>query len=392
MKPDHQRVHELFARYLEGRLSDVEKNEFWGYVADPLFGSVFKQLLSQGFENEKESGVLDEQAQRRILTHIYTRDTPVIQTKRFNWISYAAAVAFMVLVGSWFFLHDQIGKRHDQLVQLSDEDIKPGGNHAILKLADGRTLLLNEDQSGIVLSGEQITYEDGNPLINLHAEGQPGESAPWLELTTPRGGTYQLTLPDGTNVWLNAGSVLRYPIRFDRERRVVELSGEAYFDVAQLEVKNRKVPFMVKTNVQAVEVLGTQFNLSAYTDDMDVKTTLVEGSVRITSATDQYTPLLLKPSQQSVSDGEKVVINTVDVRPFVAWKEGYFHFKNTPFTEVIIQVARWYDIDFAYKGEAPAETFSGKISRNISLQALLKFFEGSEIQFTLVGGKLIIGQ
>src|SRR5690606_2701987 len=119
-------------------------------------------------------------------------------------------------------------------------------------LADGRKIALNEDQSGIVLAGAEITYQDGNSLANLDAEDTPEGSVQWLELTTPRGGTYQVTLPDGTDVWLNAGSVLRYPIRFSREQREVELSGEAYFDVTQLRIKNRKVPFLVKTMGQTV--------------------------------------------------------------------------------------------------------------------------------------------
>lgn len=392
MEQDHQRIRHLIVLYLEGNLSGMDDAEFWSYVEDPSFESVIKQLLSEKLEHETAHKVLDEQVQARILNRIYNHGTPRIRRKRLKWLPYAAAAILIAAIGTGLFLYDRLNQPGSQLVQLPGGDIQPGGNRAVLRLADGRKILLNEDQSGIVLSDEEITYKGGDPLANLNAGDQSDGSVPWLELTTPKGGTYQVTLPDGTNVWLNAGSVLRYPARFDREQRTVELLGEAYFEVAQLRARNRKVPFLVKTPEQTVEVLGTKFNLSAYADDANVKTTLVEGSVRIASATDQYRPIVLKPGQQSVQEAGILAVADVDVRPFFAWKEGYFHFKSTPFSDVVKQMTRWYDIDVVFKGSVPIQTFSGKMSRNVSLQNVLKFFEGSGVKFTVEDGKLIVNE
>lgn len=390
MTQDQQRIRHLVTLYLEGRLSDMDEAEFWGYVEDPSFEPIIKQLLSEKFGTETVRTGLDDQAQARILDRIYKSDTLRIRPKRFGWLPYAAAAVLIVGMGVGFFLYERLSQPDSEVVQLPSEDVQPGGNRAVLTLADGRRILLNEDQSGIVLSNDEITYKDGNSLANLDARSHLEGPMQWLELTTPRGGAYQVTLPDGTDVWLNAGSVLRYPIRFDREQRTVELSGEAYFEVAQLRIKNRKVPFLVKTTEQTVEVLGTKFNLSAYADDANVKTTLVEGSVRVASATDQYTPIVLKPGQQSIQEIGSVAVAAVDVRPFIAWKEGYFHFKSTPFPDVIKQMTRWYDIDVVFKGDAPTQTFSGKMSRNVSLQSVLKFFEGSGVSFVVANGKLMV--
>ena len=391
MKRDYQRINQLITQYLEGSLSVMHEAEFWGYVEDPSFESVIKQLLSEKLKSEPNLIELDEQAQVRILNHIYKQEEPHKQPKRFNWLPYVAAAVLIAMIGTGLFLYTQTNLPDTQVVQLPHEDIQPGGNRAVLKLADGRQILLNEGQSGIVLSNEEITYKDGNPLADLNAGNQLEGPVQWLELATPRGGTYQVTLPDGTDVWLNAGSVLRYPIRFDSKRRVVELSGEAYFDVAHLQIKNKRIPFLVKTADQTVEVLGTQFNLSAYADDANVKTTLVKGSVRIASAErNEYAPIVLKPGQQSVYEAGSVAVATVDVRPFIAWKEGYFHFKSTPFPEVIKQMTRWYDIEIVFEGDMPIQTFSGKMSREVSLQNVLKFFEGSGVNFTIVNGKLIV--
>lgn len=390
MEQEHQRIRQLIAQYLEGNLSDVDEAEFWGYVEDPSFEAVIKQILSEKLENETNPTALDKYTQIRILNQIYNDGKPSVRLKKWRWLPYAAAV-LITAMGVGLFLYDRLSQPADhEVVQGPSEDIQPGGNRAILTLADGREILLNEGQSGIVLSDEEIKYKDGDPLASLNAHDQSDGSIPWLELKTPKGGTYQVTLPDGTDVWLNAGSALRYPARFDREQRTVELSGEAYFEVAQVRVKSRKVPFFVKTTEQTVEVLGTQFNLSAYADDADVKTTLVEGSVRIASATDQYRPILLKPGQQSVQKAGTLAVAEVDVRPFFAWKEGYFHFKSTPFSDVVKQMTRWYDIDVVFKGSVPTQTFSGKMSRDVSLQNVLKFFEGSGVKFTVKDGKLIV--
>ncbi|WP_262245690.1 FecR family protein [Parapedobacter soli] len=391
MGHDHQRIRQLIAQYLEGKLSAVDEEEFWGYVEDPSFEPVIKQLLSEKLESGTAPVVLDDDVQARILNQVYNHGSSRIRSKRLRWLPYAAAAVFIAFVGVGFLLYDQQSQLQTEVAQVAAEDIQPGGNKAVLTLADGRKMVLKEDQSGIVLAGNEITYKDGDPLTDLAIADQREGAVQWMELVTPKGGTYQVTLPDGTDVWLNSGSVLRYPIRFDHHRRVVELSGEAYFDVAHLRTENKGIPFLVKTTAQTVEVLGTQFNLSAYAEDASVKTTLVEGSVRITPVEgDGYAPVVLKAGQQSVAEAGNITIADVDVGPFTAWKEGYFHFKSTPFADVIKQMTRWYDIEVVFKGDAPTQTFSGKMSRNVSLKSVLNFFEGSGVDVTLVNGKLMV--
>lgn len=388
MKQDYHRIRQLVAQYLDGTLSGMDETEFWGYVDDLSFEPIIKQLLSEKLERETTPIELGEDAQIRILSRIYNHSASSIRQKRMKWLPYAAAAVLIAAIGTGFFLYNQLSQPQNQVVQLSGEDVQPGGNRAVLKLADGKTIVLNEGQSGIVLSNTEIRYGNGEPLTDIDHVAQPMPQ--WLELATPLGGTYQVTLPDSTRVWLNAGSVLRYPSRFENSERVVELLGEAYFEVAVLHNRNQKVPFLVKTDRQTVEVLGTQFNVSAYAEDEAATTTLVEGSIRIASATAEYDPVMLSPGEQSVQVGRDIAVASVDVRPFIAWKEGYFHFKSTPFRDMIMRLARWYNIELVYEGEIPLQTFSGKMSRNISLQNVLRFFKGSGIQFTVVDRKLIV--
>jgi len=246
----------------------------------------------------------------------------------------------------------------------------PGGNRAILTLAGGRRINLSETQSGIVVDQDQILYEEGAELVGLEVE----EAVP-LELSVPGGGTYQVTLADGTKVWLNAHSKLKYPSRFGSDERTVELEGEGYFSVSKRE--SGDWPFRIKVTGQTVEVLGTEFNLSAYPGEPK-KTTLVEGSVRVAPAlpptageTGHRSPVTIKPGEQAIVGEATVDVVSVDVRKYTAWKDGLFYFEHTPFDELIREIARWYDVDVVYDGAVPRETISGKMRRGLSLMTVL---------------------
>lgn len=292
---------------------------------------------------------------------------------RFRWKAFAAAAAAIVflLVGS-YVARDR--SHHDEpgVAVLTPEEILPGGNRATLTLSDGRRIDLSAEKNGVVVKNG-ITYADGSSVLSQPINGSTIEQA---RLTTPRGGQYQIVLPDGTHVWLNAASTLTYPTEFSANVREVTLEGEAYFDV----MKNDAKPFIVHTAKQRVEVLGTSFNINAYANDSFTKTTLLTGSLRVNAkANDRANErsLILVPNQQSViSDNENnIAVNDVNPELATAWKSGLFNFHGLSIKESLKQVERWYDIDVAYQGAEPEGYLGGKMSRGVKLSTFLEFLE-----------------
>lgn len=300
------------------------------------------------------------------------------------WMAAAAAiVVFLGLSVTIYLTTQEEQHRPLGLASVHNDDIAPGGNRAMLKLADGRILSLDESRDGIVIGSGEITYNDGNPLTEVAGIGGELGEMTLLELSTPKGGTYQVMLPDGTQVWLNAASTLKYPPHFSGAERVVELIGEAYFSVA----KDTKRSFKVVSARQEIQVLGTEFNVSAYPDDPESKTTLVEGKVRLSLDNNS---IELVPGEQGIVNSENLTKTNVDTEPYTAWKAGYFYFKKTPLEEILRQAARWYDVEVVYQDAVPRETFSGDIKRDVSLRGLLDILRHSTINVTLEDRTLIV--
>ncbi len=322
----------------------------------------------------------------------FSQPAPVRRITR--WLPYAAAAAILLAVG-WLLLVDS----RESAVSLAATDILPGGNRATLTLADGRVINLDEAQTGIIVGAEDITYTDGSTLAavipsaaeeslqNRRDSSTPLRSAQndgltMLSLTTPKGGTYQITLPDGSRVWLNSNSTLKYPSRFSGDERVVELTGEAFFEIRQQAGKvgaNKYSPFNVQTAGQVVQVLGTQFNLSAYPDDPETKTTLVEGKVKVTPGTQtglttddlRLTTNVLTPGQQSIVRNDNIQVETVDTEQYTAWKDGYFTSEGDVHA-LFKQIGRWYDIEVVYQGDKTAAVrFYTQLQRDLPLGDLL---------------------
>jgi ferric-dicitrate binding protein FerR (iron transport regulator) len=250
-------------------------------------------------------------------------------------------------------------------------DVAPGSDKAMLTLADGTKVALDETADGlvrefkgvkIIKQGDKVIYEFAN---------NPDANAPiaYNTISTPRGGEYQLVLPDGTRVWLNAASSLRFPTAFASSERAVELEGEGYFEVA----KRKNQPFKVVANNTTVEVLGTHFNLKAYKNEGSSQTSLLEGSVKVGNGT---TKTIIKPGEQAVV-GASATIETLqaDMEQVVAWKEGYFQFNEEDFTSVVAQLERWYDVDFNYPASLANKKFAGAIPRNSNLSQVLEMLE-----------------
>jgi len=289
-------------------------------------------------------------------------------------LSVAAATIFLFLAAGIYFWQDT--DHHNRTSLISAEQIVPGSDRATLTLADGRTVDLSAAKKGIAV-GNGIRYLDGTEVIALTAdEGKQTANTRLLTLTTPKGGQYQLSLPDGTKVWLNAASSLVYPEAFGDDIREVKLEGEAYFEVT----KARNRSFVVNTEKQRVAVLGTSFNISAYSNDEVTKTTLVTGSVRVNilaGGVTQGESRILAPNQQSVIGNQEnsLAVNSIDPRTAIAWKDGLFNFHGLGIDEAMKQIERWYDIRVRYEGPKPTGYLGGKMSRGVRLSTFLDFLE-----------------
>lgn len=359
---DKQRIQYLHDQYRRDALSAKERQEWQGILSDPHAEPILRELLYRTWDNMADADKirLKENQSEIIYQRIVRRSQPhPSKGKRISLWPQIAAVASIVLVaafGLWYYQQQQADQPDPATAY---ENILPGGNKATLTLADGRSIDLSETQTGIII-GEQITYLDGSSV----AAGDPSQQ---LLLTTPKGGTYQVRLPDGTTVWLNAASRLSYPARFQgqKERRV-RLQGEGYFEVA----KDKEHPFIVVGNDQEVTVLGTQFNVQAYDGEKTVRTTLVEGSVKV--MTQKGTSIQLRPGEQAVWDHEAIAKSPVDVEAAIAWKEGYFKFDGD-LQSIMGQISRWYDVDVVFeKGVDTRLELMGRISRDKKLGDILR--------------------
>jgi len=252
-------------------------------------------------------------------------------------------------------------------------------------MANGNIVVLDSIQNGTL-------SQQGNPAIQKQqgsliyaAAANSNTAMEYNTLTVPRGGQYHLVLSDGSQVWLNAASSLRFPVAFTGNTREVEMTGEAYFEIA----KNRDKPFHVKANATQVEVLGTHFNVNAYAEEQAIKTSLLEGSVRVSNGSFSNR---IRPGEQAAVNNKNggIDVATADMDAVMAWKNGLFEFQGADIATIMRQVARWYDVEIVFAGKTPARKFEGKISRNAQLPEVLKILELSNIQFRVEGKKIIV--
>ena len=403
----HRDWNALFEKYLSGA-STPEDIEFlfqeFGMDADE---EALRRLIRHALGDDGTANPLLEEKVaaftekvgsnlQREITRLHPTVHPRRRTIAKKWLAVAALLVAFLSVGTlWYFL-DRDNRGNEQMTSKYGGEVLPGGNRATLTLTDGRTVELSANQDGIVV-GDEITYADGTSVAAIRTDG--GSIAHLkvdnLQLTTPKGGQYQITLPDGSKVWLNSASTLKYPSRFDSKERVVELVGEAYFEVSHRLVTDggtqtapSKIPFLVKTRDQIVNVLGTSFNISAYAEDEDTKTTLVAGSVKVAN-TQQSVAKILVPNQQAVLHGNNLSVSDVDVAPYVDWKDGLFSFQETSLQDAMRQLSRWYDLEVMYDRSVPATYFFGKIRRDNSLSSVLKILQKSGLNFKITheGGK-----
>lgn len=304
---------------------------------------------------------------------------------------YRSAAAILLLILSGYILYTFLpdkndGKNIPSSAKITATEILPGGNKAVLTLGNGATISLDDAKNGAVAQqgNVQVFKTAGGELV-YKPVGENTEAVQYNTLATPKGGQYKLALPDGSHVWLNSASSIRYPTAFDGNERHVDITGEAYFEIAH----DASKPFIVQVNEMNIKVLGTHFNVNAYTDESSVNTTLLEGSVQISSAGNSK---VLQPGQQAQVGGttDFRLLNDVDVDEVVAWKNGFFSFNKADLQTVMRQIERWYDVAIAYEGTIPQREFVGKISRNNNVKEVLKILQESKVHFRVDGRKIIV--
>jgi ferric-dicitrate binding protein FerR (iron transport regulator) len=316
---------------------------------------------------------------------------------RRGWFRAAAAVLILIL-GAAYFYFQQADRDKPAIAAVpakkSPDIVVPGGNKALLTLADGSTIILDSASNGLLSTQGNIKVEKlDNGLLAYKVNGKivtENDEAFYNTISTPRGGQYKVTLSDGTGVWLNAASSIRFPVFFTGNERKVEVTGEVYFEVA----KNISKPFKVKAVNSEVEVLGTHFNINAYSDEASIKTTLLEGKVKITVPGQSATQpaRFLQPGQQSgiSKTGQISVLNNADTEEAVAWIKGRFQFDNTDLRSMLRQFARWYDVEVEYRGPVDLY-FTGQLTRNEQVTKVFKQLElTGEVHFRMEGRKVIV--
>jgi len=370
------KVAQLITKLLKGEISPEEKQELENWKMQHGQNLLlYNRLTNAKYLNNQQTEFNDvdiDQGWNSILEQIQRQ-----KKKSFIFLKYAAAISAVCFSLFLIYYLQKIEKKDvpDVKKNVFAQRILPGGKNAVLILSNGEKVDLKSESGTIVDKNSGVLLTNANNMLNYSDESVSADHAKdtYNTIITPHGGEYQLRLADGTMVWMNALSQLRYPTKFSGQRREVFLSGEAYFEVA----KSASKPFIVKTSLSQVEVLGTHFNISAYSDNDLNTTTLLEGAVRLKS---EKSSVILSPDQQASVDGSGLVsaIRKVNANRFVDWKNGFFELDNSDIKQVMTEAARWYDINVKFDGPIPKNRLYGRISRSVDFEELLEIlrFEG----------------
>lgn len=389
------RLTYLLQRYFEDTATPEEVEEFLPYLEDPAKEDEIRRLMEDHWKvHVPDRPVFPAEKSKEMLTGILTagdRSKIIPQVNKVKW--YYAAAAIVVLLVSSIMLYNS-GVKNDPepaiaKTNTTTEDIAPGGFKAMLTLADQSTIVLDSAANGILMQqgNTKVIKKDNGAVAYVSAE-EPGGERLFNTLATPKGGEYQLVLPDGTKAWLNAASSLRFPSTFGKGERRVEVTGEVYFEV----VKDAARPFIAAITGKAeVKVLGTHFNVNAYSDEAAVTTTLLEGSVKVSNTTLNESLTIVPGEQvQLKPNGELQLNKNVETEQVVAWKDGLFNFSNADLLTVLRQLSRWYDVEIAFEGAVPKKSFGGELQRDLALGQVIKLFERNNVFLKIEGRKLVV--
>jgi len=394
---NREQLKSLYQKFLSGQCTEEELNllflQFKIRSSDELIELIRQELDSTDNPADAtfEEFIMLSKVHDRIKSGIDSESPEKPSTSFYKQIFYslsaAAAVLIIISLGIKFYT-----QRDSQKVVLVTNkkfvhDVAPGGNKAFLTLANGTKLSLTDATDGELARQAGISIvktEDGQLVYNVGNTSKQGNDTPLFNtIETPRGGQYQINLPDGSRIWLNAASSLRYPVVFSGNERKVELKGEAYFEIAE----NKASPFRVVSNKQVVEVLGTHFNINSYPEEGSVKTTLLEGSVKIRSGNNSA---MLRPGQQSQVD-QSIHVTQADIYETVAWKNGKTQFSNADIKTIMRMLSRWYDVEVQYQGEMIGTGFGGSVSRSKNISEILKLLElTGDVHFKIEGRRVTV--
>jgi transmembrane sensor len=362
-----------------------------------------RQLLSAHFQADLAAAARNPPEAERLLALIHEKIQPERQRPQrkgprlfslnvSGWRKLAVAALVLLIAGKAVLFFLPVSPTKTPLVGAGQpasyaHDLPPGRNNAILTLADGHSITLDSAANGrLAQQGNTKVIKLNGQIAYRNTGGVQGDEAMLFNtISTARGNQYQLVLSDGSKVWLNAASSLRFPTSFKGKERRVEVTGEAYFEIA----KNPAMPFIVQAGSGEIDVLGTHFNVNAYADEPSVKTTLLEGAVAVKKATVLQ---MLVPGQQAEFGPKNGIAlsENVDVTRETAWKDGFFWFNNTDIHTLMRQVSRWYDVEVEFTGNITDDGFTGKVSRNVPLSKLLNVLEQYELHFKIEGKKIIV--
>ncbi len=386
------KLSQLFQRYKEKTATREEIKTLMELLRKPEMEGLVKEYLQNEIEALDKQYIppysydIPDQKAEEIINKILEMqaDAPVVdisitRTKVRIWKSVAAAVIILVAGTTAFFVLDRKDETKRVATEQVQKDIPPGQDGAILTLADGSSIVLDNAMDGqitdaAIKSGNKVSYENADQ-----------QKVEYNTMRTPRGRQYSLVLSDGTKVWLNAESSITYLTAFTKNERSVSITGEVYFEVAS----DSKKPFRVSVNGISIQVLGTRFNVNSYSDEASIKTTLLQGSIKVLVAEKAQ---LVSPGQEiQVTTNNEIKLNTnADVNAAVAWINGFFQFNGMGIESVMKQLERWYDIEVKYEGKIPDRQFAGQIDRNATLTQVLKILRESNVHFKLENRTLLV--
>lgn len=386
----------LFQAYFAKTATPEEQDELMELLIRSENDAQIKILLTETWQKfHSHSKVFTDALSDEMLVHILQKaasdkKVPVIGlfSRSFRWLRLpaAAAILFLAVMGGYLWLQPrQVAQQTAQSKIIVKDAIVPGGNKALLTLSDGSIIVLDSTSQGtLAKQGNVKIVKLHTATLTYKAGDKNSQEVVYNTLSTPKGGQYQLILPDSTLVWLNASSSIHFPTLFKGKERNVTITGEAYFEVA----KNAAMPFTINVRDAKVQVLGTHFNIMAYNDENSMNTTLLEGSVKISKGALQQ---ILIPGQQSTINktGESKILEA-DLDEVMAWKNGWFQFNASSIEKIMRQISRWYDVGIEYEGKIPTGHFSGLVSRQNDISQVLKIMEAGGVRYKIEGRKVII--
>lgn len=402
-----EKLQHFLYQYFNNTISTTDCIELLSYlnitdpdeIADIIDQELFSLNEGPKFDGKQAHELFDriKSDPRFIGTSVsQAQDKPkVVKLYQKHWLQIAAVLLVCCTAGLYFLINEYQPSKNDVVKIQTPVKIVPGSNKATLTLPNGEVILLEEANSDLIaksgkasilkISEGQLSYNDPQNVGNTAvAVNEPVNHL----LSIPKGGEYKVVLSDGTKVWLNSASSLSFPEEFTGNERHVKLTGEAYFEVA----KNKDKPFYVTVNNMEVKVLGTHFNISAYSDDKQITTTLMEGAVQVTKHNQQS---LLKPGQQAIVNNSKdeITVSEANIAEAMAWRNGYFIFNDDNIQSIMKKVSRWYDVDVEYQGDFENQIFGGTFYRSKSINELLSHLEKiGKIHFKITGRRVIVMQ